>query len=78
MWINPNNDDIQIVKDCQVLPCNVDGYYTFSNPQCSTFIVYNVTNIEVAFKYILEKFTLFWNKQLYDLKITVLPFINLE
>ena len=78
MWINPNNDDIQIVKDCQVLPCDVDGYWDFSNPQCSIFIVNNVTNIEVAFKYILEKFTLFWNKQLYDLKIIVLPFINLK
>ena len=78
MWINPSNDDMQIVKDCQVLPCDVDGYWDFSNPQCSTFIVNNVTNIEVAFKYILEKFTLFWNKQLYDLKITVLPFINLK
>ena len=26
MWINPNSDDIQLIKDCQVLPCDVDGY----------------------------------------------------
>ena len=54
MWINPNSDDIQLIKDCQILPCDVDGYWDISNPQCSTFIVYNITDIEVAFKNILE------------------------
>ena len=54
MWINPKNDDIQITKDCQVLPCDVDGYWDFSNPQGSTFIVNNVSNIEVAFNNILK------------------------
>ena len=54
MWINPNSDDIQLIKDCQVLPCDVDGYWDFSNLQCSTFIVNNITDIEVAFKNILE------------------------
>ena len=54
MWINPKNDDIQITNDCQVLPCDVDGYWDFSNPQGSTFIVNNVSNIEVAFNNILK------------------------
>ena len=47
MWINPNRDDIQ-------LQCDGDGYWDFSNPQSSTFIVNNITDIEVAFKNIFE------------------------
>ena len=54
MWIKPKSDDIQMIKDCQVLPCDVHGYWDFSNTQYSVFIVDNVSNIEVAFKNILE------------------------
>ena len=54
MWIQPDSDDIQLVKDCQVLPCDVDGYWDFSNPQCSTFIVNNIANIEESFNNISQ------------------------
>ena len=52
IWINPNNDDIQIVKDCQVLPCDVDRYWEFSNPECSTIIVNDLANIEMPFRFL--------------------------
>ena len=54
MWIKPESDDIQMIKDCQVLPCDVHGYWDFSNTQYSAFIVDNVSNIEAAFKNILD------------------------
>ena len=41
MWIKPESDDIQMIKDCQVLPCDVHGYWDFSNTQYSAFIVDN-------------------------------------
>ena len=62
MWVRLKRDDIQLVNDCQVLPCDVDGHWDFFKTQRLTFIVNNVK------KYIMHAYLR--NKHIYMLKQT--------